>query len=205
MKKLIYGGLFLAVMAISLNGCKKEYSTVESDAISVLQMEPRLSVSEVQEVINELNSTEKAPPKWWAKIKKWFHDHTGTHLFPNCQGSNPCGPCPGLCLRAGIISGNENDGDVASQENYNNGLRVFGLHLIENRETGAEAIMFVFNEDVNDFTSNSILYIERDLLTNDVIKNALGKESIKFIKGRYNVVYDSKEGYYYAIVDARMN
>lgn len=192
-------------MTIGFFGCKKELNQVKSDNISVLEMKPSLSVAEIQGVLNDLNSNEKAPPKWWEKVKKWFHDHTGTHLFPNCQYSNPCGPCPGLCLRAGIIGGNENEGDEALPEDYSNGLRVFGLSLIQNIETEKEAIMFVFNKDVNDFTYNNFLYIEKDLYSNDVIKNALGKESIKFIKGKYHVVYDSTTGYYYSIVDTEIN
>ena len=32
-------------------------------------------------------------------IWKWIKVRIGTHLFDNCIGNNPCGPCPGICLK----------------------------------------------------------------------------------------------------------
>ncbi|MDR0802140.1 hypothetical protein [Fluviicola sp.] len=204
MKNLFYAWLFLGFVTIGFIGCEKD-TPPKTGNVSVLEMKPGISLDEIKGVLSDLNSSEKAPPQWWVKVKKWFNDHTGTHLFQDCENSNPCGPCPGLCLSAGIISGNTNDGDLIDIEDHNNGLRVFGLSLIENTETKEEKVMFIFNKDVNDFTSNGFLYIEKDLYSNDVIKNALGKNSIKFVKGKYYAVQDTKDGYYYAIVDTEMD
>lgn len=31
----------------------------------------------------------------------------GTHLFNNCNYNNPCGPCPGICIRSGMVFSDE--------------------------------------------------------------------------------------------------
>jgi hypothetical protein len=34
-----------------------------------------------------------------ASGKKKLKVRRGTHLFENCHGNAPCGPCPGMCIR----------------------------------------------------------------------------------------------------------
>jgi len=204
--------VFLAVMALSLvvivscnKETEKEKQQVASQNVSVLRMEPTYSVDEVQSIVNDLKLGEKAPSGWWDKVKKWFKKHTGTHLFENCIGSNPCGPCPGLCLSLGVIDGDPTDLDYPTQEDYSNALRVFGLFLIQNVRTGEEAIIFVFNKDIEDFTMDRYLYIERDIYASKIVSDELKKESIMFVKGKYNVVYDETTKYYYALVKTIIN
>lgn len=203
MKKLIYlSFLTISIVAISCNK-NQEISKRQND--SVVNYKPTYSEKEVALIIQSINSSEKAGPRWWEKVKKWFRDHTGTYLFSGCNNHNPCGPCAGLCLRAGIVTGDENDGDTATPKDYANGLRVFGLSLVENSDSGEQAIMFVFNNDVNDFTTNGSLYIEKDLFTSNTIAAAMGKKSLKFVKGEYSVVYDATTGYSYALVRTVIN
>lgn len=205
MKKLIFGSSLLIIIGIVLFACNKVESPNGSlNEISVLEMEPSYSKAEVQLIIDDLNSDTKAPPKWFQKIKKWFKDHTGTHLFDNCEYSNPCGPCPGLCLNAGIVGGDDNDGDEVSDSDYQNGLRAYGLSILEHVDTKEETVMFLFNEDLSDFTSDGFFYIEEDMLTNSTINNSLGKERIKILKGKYHVVKDTTTGYYYSLMKSEI-
>lgn len=206
MKKYFYGVLLVVttLFVAVLVSCDKE-TTIEKqqniqESKSILTMEPTYSINEIQSIVNDLKSAEKAAPGWWDKVKKWFKKHTGTHLFDNCTGSNPCGPCPGLCLYLGVVDGTPTDFDYPTQDDYSNALRVFGLFLIQNEKTNEEAIMFVFNKDVEDFTMDNYFYIERDIYASKSITNELGKNSIMFVKGKYNIVYDETTKYYYALV-----
>lgn len=159
MKKVIYGGLFLAAVGIGIVACEKQNKLpVQQSNNTILALEDVNNNELLNSIIKDFNSLEKAPPKWWVKIKKWFKDHTGTHLFDNCQYSNPCGPCPGLCLSLGVVGGEENDGDILTPSDYSLGLRAFGLYLVENRITQKEFVLFVFNEDVNDFLNDNRLF-----------------------------------------------
>lgn len=203
MKKLIYLS-FLAIAIISVS-CNKNHEVTERRTDSVVKYQPTYSKKEITSIVHSINSGEKVGPGWLEKVKKWFNDHTGTYLFSGCTNHNPCGPCAGLCLRAGLVTGDENNGDSATPEDYANGLRVFGLSLIENTESGEQAIMFVFNSDVNDFTTNGAFYIEKDLFVSNTIANAMGKNSIKFVKGNYSVVFDASTGYSYALVQSVIN
>lgn len=182
-----------------LYSCSKE---INKNVATQVEQNKVISVEELESIISDLNSLEKAPPKWWEKVKKWFKDHTGTYLFDNCSYNNPCGPCPGLCLRANLVGGEENDSDTLGSEDYANGLRLFGLSLIENRETGEEAIMFVFNQDVEDFTSDDFFYIEREVEASKTLCSAIDKSKISFHKGKYPVVKDTISGYYYTVVNS---
>jgi len=179
--------------------CKKDEKCAESD-ISVLFMEPTYSIEEVQSVINEINSGAKG--KLWEKIKKWFKDHTGTHLFNNCHGGGSCGPCPGICFHLRSVSGQEIGTDIISSIDYQNGYRAFGLSIIQDFEKEKEEVMFVFFDDVNDFTYEGYFYIENDGFSTKEICDALGIKSIKFEKGKYHVVYDPTTNYYYSLVKA---
>lgn len=204
MKSVIYGGVIIATISLMFFGCDKGHNQFSTEHATVIQMKPSISKVDIQSVIDDLNSETKAP-KWWTKMKKWFKNHAGTHLFENCQGSGNCGPCPGFCISFDSFGGEENNGDTVSQKDYEDGFRVFGLKLIQHSETGEEAIIFIFNDDLNCFTSDNFLYIERDLNAHMNINLAMSTDSIKFRKGKYHVVLDSITGYHYAMVDALIN
>ncbi len=209
MRKLFFGGVIAIVSFSTVISCSKKVNNESNESkqanTSVVDYQPTYSTKEVKSVLADINSVEKIGPGWGAKVKKWFNDHTGTYLFSGCTNSNPCGPCPGICFRAGIVDGNNNNGDVASTQDYANGLRVYGLNLIENSQTNEQAILFVFNKDLNDLTSDNYFYIEGDIMANSTICAAMGKTSIKFIKGKYAVVKDNETGYYYALVETVLN
>lgn len=205
MKKLIYRGLFLVTVGIGLLACNKQNDLPVQKSNNKILVIDKVNNSELlNSIIEDFNSLEKANPNWWARVKKWFKAHTGTHLFDNCQYSNPCGPCPGLCLRFGKVMGDEIDSDVVTPSDYKLGLRAFGLYLVENRITHEESVLFVFNKDVSYFLNDNRLFIERDIYADTTITDALKKESIKFIKGIYPVSLDTISGYYFALVNTKI-
>ncbi|AEA44235.1 hypothetical protein [Fluviicola taffensis] len=203
MKKLIY--LSLVTISFIAVSCNKNQEVSKRENESVVNFEQTYSEKDVTSIIQSINSSEKVGPGWFEKVKKWFNDHSGTHLFQGCAGGGACGPCPGLCIGGATISGNNNNGDSATPETYADGLRVYGLSLIENKETHEQAMMFVFNLDLADFTKDGYFYIENDISASSNMSSAMGKNNIKFIKGKYIVVFDETTHYYYALVETVMN
>lgn len=206
MKKVIYGCLFFILIGITvtITSCQREETSINDS--SVYKMEPTYSIDEVKSIISDFNSETKAAPQWWIKVKAWIQSHIGKtkdNFNENCNGSYHCGPCPGFCIKPEKgIGREETDNDFATQEQRNNGLGVFGLYAIENRSTNEQIIMFAFTEDaVNDFTEDGFLYIDDDVpLLNENIYDTFSAVSIKFVKGKYHVVYDESTDYYYSLV-----
>jgi hypothetical protein len=84
-------------------------------------------------------------------------------------------------------------------------LRIFGIELIENSETQQEAILFVFNEDKDFFTSDGFLHFAEDTQAGTNILSSFNKNNIVFLKGEYPVVFDETTGYFYSLVNAILN
>lgn len=202
----MYLALVSGLMLVSCQKDQKVTEVKESRQINVTEMQAAFSQKYVEDLLQSTHSQEKVGPGWWEKVKKWVNDHTGTHLFDGCNYNNPCGPCPGMCLRANNIGGNDNNGsDVVTSGQYSQGLRAYGLSILQNSQTNEEEILFLFNKDLNDFTSNGYFYIEYDINLSPSLTQSMGKNSIKFIKGKYPVVFDNNTGYYYALVNSEMN
>lgn len=151
------------------------------------------------------NQTKSKWRRFWRKVGKWFNDHAGVWMFGDCGLNLSCGPCPGICFNSGIIDGNPNGDDTTSDDAYLNGLRVYGIDIIEDRETNEEYVMFRFNEDVIDFVMDGYFYIIKDVFLSETMSSLLEKQSIELKEGRYNVFYDEVSGYYYSLVDSKMN
>lgn len=221
MKKLIYGGLFLAIVGIVFVGCQKNQeidpqieSNEKSSGESLINREPKFSEELIENMVNDAYSinddeihAKAGGEKWrrfWRKVGRWFNDHTGVRIFGDCGLNLSCGPCPGLCFSLGIIDSNSNDGDTASDYTYSNGLRVYGIDILEDRETNEEYLMFRFNKDVSDFVLDGFFYIKEDIFLSESMSDQLEKESIQLKEGKYNVYYDEISGYYYSLVDSYM-
>ncbi|WP_343603883.1 hypothetical protein [Fluviicola sp.] len=202
MKKMICLGILVFTTSLIIQSCTK--SQQERTPEPAEKFTSTITVKDVKKIISALNSQEKIPT-WVEKAKKWLKNHTGTHLQNNCNGNNPCGPCPGICISVALIDSPENGTDVASASDYASGLRVYGLMLVEHELTGEEAFLFLFKNDVNDYTIDGFFYLESDVETSAAITTSFGKNQIQFKEGKYPVVYDSTTGYHYALVESTIN
>lgn len=202
--------IFLAICFLSFgtllfnNSCTKKKDLITEKTPTVIKsketdektnvMDLRVYEKEdILKIISSVNSSEKGPG-WWEKVKKWIKNHSGTHLFDNCNGPGMCGPCPGLCFYiGGIMSGEDNGSDILSSEDYENGLRLFKLSLVENKESGEETLMFTFQDKYrDDFIYNGYLYFPEDTKFNEDLLGLFKKDQILIKAGKYAIVYDEK-------------
>jgi hypothetical protein len=211
MKKLIFMSLAGIIgLSMVIVACKKEVP--EQQPLKMISLEkslPRFSNDFLLNVVKGTYSEEKVGgERWrrfWKKVGDWFVDHAGVHMFGDCGLNLSCGPCPGLCISAGIIDGQSNGGnDEASPSDYSNGLRVYGIDILVDPETNQEYVMFKFNNDVSDFVNGGFFYVKDDIDLNNSMSNGLSKQKITLKKGKYEVVHDTSTGYYYSLVDSNM-
>jgi|SRR5690554_2427709 len=215
MKNVIYGILFFGLVGLGFVACEKEqnnFHQTESSAESLIDQEPKFSLDFIENMVNDAylinadeNQTKSKWRKFWRKVGRWFNDHAGVKMFGDCGLNLSCGPCPGICFRSGIIDGNPNGDDTASDDVYSNGLRVYGIDILEDMETNEEYLMFRFNEDVADFVMDDNFYITKDVFLSETMSGLLEKQSVELKKGKYNVFFDEISGYYYSLVDSSMN
>lgn len=201
--------LFLYIATVMISSCEKEmFNTTSIDQeISVVDMEPAYSHEEVASIVAGFSMVQKdgKPHTFLQKIGRWFKRRAGTNLFNNCSGSNPCGPCPGICLRFNSMDFGVIDEDYVSSEDYDLGYRALKISLIENADTNEEKIMFVFKNYVQDFIIDDFFYIEENLQFNSELAEIFEKKYITIQKGKYPVVFDELTEHYYSLVEVEMN
>lgn len=179
------------ISILVLFSCQKvEKSTQESQyqrdvAQNLIKMKnPEIVLSALTDYHQTLYLKE---PQWWTKLKKWVKKHTGTHLFENCQGNNPCGPCPGICLEvddAQIV----NEGYELSSYDIQNGDYLFILHQFEEEQM---VISFINTEH---FIYHDYFYLPQDWNLGHEIAEAFDQDQIIIEAGAYPVFYDYYSG-----------
>lgn len=205
--KMKYLALILPFMFLTLIACNEEQETlVKEEVVNHEKIEQPASGDlkiydkvEIQEILTSLNSNSRVSG-WWEKVKKWINKHTGTYTFNNCPYSNPCGPCPGMCINAGVFDGDDNGSGNISQAAYQAGLRLFGLAIVENQQTGQEKLLFEFDQN-SEFLYNGNLYFTQDLPFSNKMLGFFNRNSITIKAGIYPVVFNST-GKGETIVDA---
>jgi hypothetical protein len=118
------------------------------------------------------------------KPKKKMKVRKGTHLFENCHGNAPCGPCPGICIRWETASILEVDDDYdLSEEDRASGFVLMYAELM-NEDTQLE---LTFASDAKEF--DGLWGIERDYTLGksvaEVLEDADGIITLK--AGRYAI------------------
>lgn len=107
----------------------------------------------------------------------------GTYLFNNCSGSNPCGPCAGICIRFGSDRPKKprdfNMADI-NFDDYVDGYRY--IYAIDNRSLDNTISLHLVSEDI---VNNDGVIIEEDLeiINTDIILK----------EGTYEVDYSPEE------------
>ena len=117
---------------------------------------------------------------------KWMKVRVGTHLFNNCTGNNPCGPCPGICFKLNEDSSEVfnivNDDYTLTRGEYNDGGRLMQGALLNDT---IMALTFIHT----DFTFNDVLYIPKDFEIGSSAANSFAKHKIIVLEGEYPVSY----------------
>lgn len=121
----------------------------------------------------------------FGKIWKWMVAHSGTYLFQNCQGTMPCGPCAGICLRFSKSSDLFQPVDETYQitpEEYQNGERLFQIALFNDTILG-----FSFTQ--SDFVYLDSLYVPKNFNIGGSASELFNKDSIIVRRGVYPVSF----------------
>ncbi|HEX4888740.1 MAG TPA: hypothetical protein VFV37_11885 [Luteibaculaceae bacterium] len=166
-----------------------------------------ISQSELTGILKSLNSANKVP-EWWKRFKDWVNAHTGhsqIYIYgePICEGRYSCGPCPGICFRAGLTEGGEN-GSV-SVEDMASGLRPVALTLLEKRLEGQgftrRLLIEIPIQYEGEFINNSIFRVESDESLPDFFSNGAGFESVIVKGGAYPTFRDPVNGKIITLTD----
>ena len=198
--------LFLLSAGVLLGSCSDKPLNNENDDVtfqSSLENLQYFPSSRTELILSSLSQKDLSGWSLESPIPLRIRDHVGTHLFQNCNGSNPCGPCPGICLRFGKIAGDiMQKTDSLSTQDYQSGLRVYSLSIIQNNTTNEEKVLFETQYDT-DLLNQGSLYITQKTPVADDITSALNKTSISIKPGIYQAFYQSNIAY--TILDVDMN
>jgi hypothetical protein len=125
----------------------------------------------------------------WDRIKKWVKTHTGTHLYQNCNGTNYCGPCPGICFQIFNVPVPVDDNYIPTPED----LKIGNDVLIFNSFN--EDLMVITFVDNRNFIYEKTFYLTDDWDLGEKVANEFGLKKIIVKKGVYPVVFDfNKQG-----------
>lgn len=183
MKKIVLSLFAIGMLSAIVVSCQKE-----KEVITPIQ---KVKIGEVEFYSSQIHSQSEIEAGMDAfynnrgpiqKIKKWIKAHTGTHLFNNCSGSNPCGPCPGICIPLGIISYPSPDGTLSEEEIAEN----IGALEMTNLD---DATMVVSFPDARIFTINNTFYVTEDINMGEQSAGAFNASSFIIKKGVYPLSY----------------
>ncbi|MBK7183747.1 MAG: hypothetical protein IPH89_12875 [Bacteroidetes bacterium] len=107
------------------------------------------SLESIETLLSKCNET-RGP------IIRWIKKHTGTHLFNNCSGTHPCGPCPGICIPLAIVSQPDEDGVLTQAEIADH----MGLMATTNIDGVHMRVSF---NDNSLYTTNNTFYVPQDI------------------------------------------
>lgn len=171
------------ISSISFYACSKDDDSKKTDEkVSLVQNYSKNEILKIIKTYHEnVNSKEANPID---KIIKWIKAHIGTHLSDNCNGSMPCGPCPGICLKLSTNSTVVEKGYSLSNGEFENGERLFVLTMLD------ETNFLVNFIDTQDFVYKDEFVFQQDLDLGSDLAKAFGKESFIVKKGNYPVICD---------------
>jgi hypothetical protein len=184
---IVYFGLTIICFGLIWVSCSKENNSnlniQENQTTSTIS----LSDKNVDELLTFYYGEYQGNSKdIWGKIWKWMKSHTGTHLFENCQGNMPCGPCSGFCAFRDSKSADlfipVDESDNFSTEEYQDGERLFQIALFNDTIMG-----FSFTQ--SDFVYKDSLYIPENFNIGRSASALFVKDSIIVLQGVYPVSF----------------
>jgi len=213
MKKIIFLSALSMALIFSIQSCKKKEATL-SNKDNVHEFNQNITPELIESVITQLHSdpNTKLKPGWLRRAWDWIVDHTGVSSYyvpgvgvVHCNLNLNCGECPGMCLFSGVIDGTPTGEDETSPEHQEMDFSTYGIWLIANEETNEEAILFVFNHDVENYVYEGYFHVDSDIyLADHIAQEILGKSKVEVLRGVYPVVYHSGSGYHYTMVNSRI-
>lgn len=189
----VTAGVFLVSSVLFINSsCNKQQPTPTTATETKTQIGdvefPNSSINTIADIDAELqafynpdNNGASSKPLW-QKIKKWVKSHTGTHLFNGCNGSNPCGPCPGICIALSVHSNPATD-STYNQGDHANALGTFGLTRIADDKFILEFV------DNSEFVINDVFYAPQDIDLGKKIEKMFDVEKFIIKQGVYPLSY----------------
>jgi hypothetical protein len=190
MKKMFVAACAVMVLlgTILLSSCNQDSDINELAESQVAEL-PQYSLESIENQLalfhSETSSGIKATPKWWLKIKKWFKDHSGTYLFQSCSGSNPCGPCAGLCLGSGRAASGVPSNYTLTQQDKIDGIDLFSFTFI----TDTTAVITFKNS--SSFVHSGNFYLDQDYDFGGGVAKEFKLKSVVMKKGVYPVSFSN--------------
>jgi hypothetical protein len=148
-KVLAVIGIFGSLFATSLISCEKSNSSPSGKSYTTTQ------------------SNSSSVPMIGFESPSIYVD-IGTHLFSGCNYDNPCGPCPGICVRRGK---NPRKNHVFDAQLLANGEGAFAI-----RNISSNTITIEFQ--TTGFTSGTLTGLEDSLHLGASIASDFGKTDI---------------------------
>jgi len=186
MKKIIFA--LISICIVLMISCQKQEGTTNtksSEAELLFSQDDFTDPDIIRNHLDEYHAAlESRAPAWWKKFKKWVKAHSGTHLFPNCQGNHPCGPCAGICLSTENIPVMvAEDYELTSQDSIN----VYGLFILHEYENTLMVLSFI---DSVDFVHLGYFYLQDDWDLGEAVADSFDQPQIIIQSGVYPVVTD---------------
>ncbi len=186
-KFIAYFGLTIISLGLIWVSCSKE----NNSNLTIIENQTTPTISQGDKNVDELltfyydeyRNNNKSP---WGQIWKWMKAHAGTHLWENCIGNMPCGPCPGFCPLFNTKSADlfipVNESDNISAEEYQDGERLFQIALFNDTIMG-------FSFTHSDLVYEDSLYIPEDFNIGRSASAIFVKDSIIVLQGVYPVSF----------------
>lgn len=190
MKKTLITIIICVVAMLSFNSCNKDKGAKEAPiTTNETLMNSNYDASVIRDLLSDYHSDVniKDCPGWWQRLKKWIKAHTGTHLFNNCNGNNPCGPCAGICFQLGTYPIPVEDEYELTQDDIESGDNVFILGGLDETHM---AITFIDNAD---FIFEDTFYLQEDWDLGQDVAQEFQVASIIIKQGNYPVIYEFNE------------
>jgi len=170
MKKLIYGGLFLAAVGIGFVGCKK----------STEKIQPKEQSVEQKEIVESADNTKAAA--LWPKIKVKIA-HTKKHT-PGEEFPKPCGKPFWICVIFGSTA--LGDEEIISEEERQDNIAAIQLELIDDNR-----LKLIPDAQMTD--ESHIFKMTEDMTLDSETSESLGFESVTLKEGTYTLNPDEGE------------
>jgi hypothetical protein len=199
MKKTLFS-IVVVFITITMTSCFKSEGNNLSTSIVSTEPQFTISKSEFENVLRELNSSERTP-NWWISFIKWTKRHTGKSQeynnfgVPVCPGNYYCGPCPGICFFPQSI---EFVGDSLITDSNDSilELRPVLFKLIEKADsTHLHKLIIEYPTQFDsEFLKNESISFDYDEILPPGITDVSEYNVIRIIAGTYPIIRDLNSG-----------
>jgi hypothetical protein len=209
MKKTLFS-IVVVFITITMTSCFKSEGNNLSTSIASAESQFTISKSEFENVLRELNSSERTP-NWIVSLIKWGKRHTGTPQrynnfgVPECSGNYNCGPCPGFCMFPPSIEF-VSDSLITDFNDSILGLRPVLFKLIQKADSTQlhKLIIEYPTQFDSEILRNESINFDYDEILPSGLTDFSGYNEIRIIAGTYPIIRDLNSGRTMTIVNIEL-